>query len=42
MANAGNLRVVDCSVIPTLVSGNLNGPMTAMAWRAAELILGGR
>ncbi|MDV3127408.1 GMC family oxidoreductase N-terminal domain-containing protein [Mycobacterium sp. 21AC1] len=34
-----NLRVVDCSVMPTIVSGNLNGPAMAMAWRAADLIL---
>jgi choline dehydrogenase-like flavoprotein len=34
-----NLRVVDASVFPTLVAGNLNGPVTAMAWRAADLIL---
>lgn len=34
-----NLRVVDCSVMPTMVSGNLNGPMMAMAWRAADLIV---
>jgi choline dehydrogenase-like flavoprotein len=33
------LRVVDCSVIPTMVAGNLNGPMMAMAWRAADLII---
>jgi choline dehydrogenase len=33
------LRVVDCSVMPTMVSGNLNGPMMAMAWRAADLII---
>ncbi|MCH5675602.1 GMC family oxidoreductase [Streptomyces gilvus] len=33
------LRVVDCSVMPTMVSGNLNGPIMAMAWRAADLIL---
>lgn len=36
------LRVVDCSVLPTMVAGNLNGPMMAMAWRAADLILYGR
>lgn len=36
------LRVVDCSVMPTVVAGNLNGPMMAMAWRAADLILDGR
>lgn len=34
-----NLRVVDASVLPTLVSGNLNGPVSALAWRAADLIL---
>jgi choline dehydrogenase len=33
-----NLRVVDVSVMPAMVSGNLNGPAMAMAWRAAELI----
>ncbi|WP_031466583.1 GMC family oxidoreductase [Sciscionella sediminilitoris] len=32
------LRVVDCSVLPTMVSGNLNGPVMAMGWRAAELM----
>ncbi|MCK0176434.1 GMC family oxidoreductase N-terminal domain-containing protein [Mycolicibacterium sp. F2034L] len=36
------LRVVDCSVLPTMVAGNLNGPIMAMAWRAADLILDGR
>jgi choline dehydrogenase len=33
------LRVVDCSVLPTMVAGNLNGPIMAMAWRAADFIL---
>ena len=33
------LRVVDVSVLPAMVVGNLNGPIMAMAWRAAELIL---
>jgi choline dehydrogenase len=33
------LRVVDCSVMPTQVSGNTNGPVMAMAWLAAEMIL---
>jgi choline dehydrogenase len=37
----GNLRVVDASVLPTMVSGNLNGPVMAMAWRAAEFIRDG-
>jgi choline dehydrogenase-like flavoprotein len=35
------LRVVDTSVMPTLVSGNTNGPAMAMALRASELILQG-
>ncbi|MDO9313661.1 MAG: GMC family oxidoreductase N-terminal domain-containing protein [Burkholderiaceae bacterium] len=33
------LRVADCSVMPTLISGNTNGPAMALGWRAAELIL---
>jgi choline dehydrogenase-like flavoprotein len=33
------VRIVDCSVMPTMVSGNLNGPIMAMAWHAADLIL---
>ncbi len=33
-----NLRVVDASVLPVMVSGNLNGPVMALAWRAAALI----
>jgi choline dehydrogenase len=36
------LRVVDCSVMPTGISGNTNGPAIATAWRAAELILADR
>jgi choline dehydrogenase len=35
----GGLRVVDCSVMPTPISGNTNGPAMAVAARAAELIL---
>ena len=34
-----NLRVVDCSVMPTPMSGNTNGPAMVVAIRAAELIL---
>lgn len=33
------LRVVDCSVMPSLISGNTNGPAMALGWRAADLIL---
>jgi choline dehydrogenase-like flavoprotein len=33
------LRVVDGSVMPTMVSCNTNGPIIAIAWRAADLIL---
>jgi choline dehydrogenase-like flavoprotein len=33
------LRVVDGSVMPAMVSANTNGPIMALAWRAAELIL---
>ncbi len=36
-----HLRVVDCSILPTMVAGNLNGPIMAMAWRAADFILDG-
>ena len=32
------LRVVDCSVMPALISGNTNGPAMALGWRAADLI----
>jgi choline dehydrogenase-like flavoprotein len=34
------LRVMDASVMPAIPSGNTNGPVMAMAWRAAELIRG--
>ena len=34
------LRVVDASVIPTVIAGNSNVPVTAVAERAADLILG--
>ncbi|GGC02942.1 GMC oxidoreductase [Novosphingobium endophyticum] len=33
------LRVVDGSIMPTMVSANTNGPIMASAWRAADLIL---
>jgi choline dehydrogenase-like flavoprotein len=37
-----NLRVIDASVLPVMVAGNLNGPVMAMAWRAAESLLADR
>lgn len=32
------LRVVDCSIMPGLISGNTNGPAMATGWHAATLI----
>lgn len=32
------VRVVDCSVMPGLISGNTNAPAMALAWRAAAII----
>ena len=36
------LRIVDCSIMPGLVSGNTNGPAIATGWRAADIILAGQ
>ena len=34
-----NLRVVDLSIFPEIISGNTNSPAMAVGWRAADLIL---
>jgi choline dehydrogenase len=36
------LRVMDTSIMPAIPAGNTQGPTMAMAWRAADLILGAR
>lgn len=40
MRGLHGLRVMDASVMPTPVSGHPNSILTAMADRAADLILG--
>lgn len=36
------LRVMDGSIMPTMVSANTNGPIMASAWNAADIILEGQ
>jgi choline dehydrogenase len=35
----GNLRVIDASVFPNIISGNINAPSMMVGWKGADLLL---